>query len=213
MQEAIRIGIGGAIGAGKTSLIELLCRRFARRIDMSAIFCDPYSDHDAAYLRNQGVLASKRILSVQLGSEIHLKGSINREMIEQAIQHQQRQLPKLELILIESPGDGRELSFHPGAIDASIFVIDSSVSDRILHKGGSGIANSDLLLINKIDRCRNQQSRINLHTEDAIHWRGAQPFVFCSLTSSPRLEALETFIDEKVALVRSCPVSEELVPW
>ncbi|MGR3491829.1 MAG: urease accessory protein UreG, partial [Shimia sp.] len=151
MNGPLRVGIGGPVGAGKTTLTQELCRAMADRWSMAVITNDIYTREDAEALTRAQVLPSDRIRGVETGgcphTAIREDASINlRAVADLTTAH-----PDLELILIESGGDNLAATFSPELADLSIYVIDTAAGQDIPRKKGPGVARSDLLVVNKID--------------------------------------------------------------
>src|SRR5690606_7001242 len=150
-RQALRVGIGGPVGSGKTALTLALCRALRDRYDMAVVTNDIYTREDAEFLARHGALGIERILGVETGgcphTAIREDASINLEAIERL----QRRHPGLELVLVESGGDNLAATFSPELSDLTLYVIDVAAGEKIPRKGGPGIVRSDLLVINKID--------------------------------------------------------------
>ena len=148
---ALRVGVGGPVGSGKSSLIAALCRELSADLRVGVVTNDIYTTEDAQFLRATGVLPAERIVAVQTGccphTAIRDDITINLEAVEQL----ERDEGPLDLVLVESGGDNLTAVFSPALADVQIFVIDVAGGDDIPRKGGPGIARADLLVINKTD--------------------------------------------------------------
>ena len=150
-ERALRVGVGGPVGSGKSSLIAALCRELSADLRVGVVTNDIYTTEDAQFLRATGVLPAERIVAVQTGccphTAIRDDITINLEAVEQL----ERDEGPLDLVLVESGGDNLTAVFSPALADVQIFVIDVAGGDDIPRKGGPGIARADLLVINKTD--------------------------------------------------------------
>jgi urease accessory protein len=148
---AVRIGIGGPVGAGKTALLERLARALHPRIDLAAITNDIYTKEDAMILVRSGCLPEDRIVGVETGGCPHTAIREDASMNLAAIAELEVRFPELALVFVESGGDNLAATFSPDLADVTIYVIDVAGGDKIPAKGGPGITRADLLIINKID--------------------------------------------------------------
>jgi urease accessory protein len=189
-----RIGIGGPVGTGKTTLVWRLCERFRDQLNLAVITNDIYTHEDAEFLLRHAALADDRIIGVETGgcphSAIREDASLNFE----AIRELEARHPGLELILIESGGDNLSATFSPELVDASIFVIDVSGGDKIPRKGGPGISRSDLLIINKIDLAPMVGASLDVMARDAAIQRGERPTLFTNLRDSQGIDDVVAWV-------------------
>ena len=148
---ALRIGIGGPVGSGKTALVAALCRALGERVRLAVVTNDIYTTEDADFLRRAGVLDPARIQAVQTGCCPHtaIRDDIAANL--DAVEDLEAQFGPLDLILVESGGDNLTATFSRGLVDLQIFVLDVSGGDKVPRKGGPGVTTSDLLVINKTD--------------------------------------------------------------
>jgi urease accessory protein len=191
---ALRVGIGGPVGSGKTALMDALCKRLRERFEIAAITNDIYTREDAEFLTRSGSLAAERILGVETGGCPHTAIREDASMNLAAVDDLERRFPGLELVLIESGGDNLAATFSPELADLTIYVIDVSAGDKIPRKGGPGITRSDLLVINKIDLAPHVGASLEVMDRDATRMRGARPFVFANVRAGQGVEAIEQFI-------------------
>ena len=191
---ALRVGVGGPVGSGKTALVDALCKGMRDRYQLAVITNDIYTREDAEFLVRSGALAPERILGVETGgcphTAIREDASINLEAAEEL----GRTVSGLELLFIESGGDNLAATFSPELSDLTLYVIDVSAGDKIPRKGGPGITRSDLLVINKIDLAPHVGASLEVMERDARRMRGDRPFVFTDLKSRKGLEQVEEFI-------------------
>src|ERR1700724_573216 len=196
----LRVGVGGPVGSGKTSLMDTLCKRLRDHYDIAAITNDIYTKWDAEYLVRSGALPPERIAGVETGgcphTAIREEASINLAAVAQM----QKKFPALDLVLIESGGDNLAATFSPELADLTIYVIDVAAGDKIPSKGGPGITRSDLLVINKIDLAPHVGASLEKMDTDARRMRGERPFVMTNLRKSEGLDRIVGFIEAKGGL-------------
>ncbi|MGB6164682.1 MAG: urease accessory protein UreG [Pseudonocardiaceae bacterium] len=181
---ALRIGVGGPVGSGKTALVAALCRTLRDELSLVVVTNDIYTTEDADFLRTNGVLPDERIRAVRTGCCPHtaIRDDItaNLDAVEQLTA---RHDP--DLVLVESGGDNLTATFSYGLIDAQIFVLDVAGGDKVPRKGGPGVTRSDLLVINKIDLAPLVGADLDVMRRDALTLRGARPTVLISLRDQP----------------------------
>jgi urease accessory protein len=197
-ERALRVGIGGPVGSGKSSLIAALCGELRREHRIGVVTNDIYTTEDARFLRSTGALPEERIVAVQTGccphTAIRDDITINLEAVEQL----ERDEGPLELVLVESGGDNLTAVFSPALADVQIFVIDVAGGDDIPRKGGPGIARADLLVINKTDLAPFVGSDVGLMLDDAAARRGTLPVLALSLRTAPRARAVAEWIEAQI---------------
>lgn len=190
----LRVGIGGPVGSGKTALTDRLCKAMRDRYEIAAITNDIYTREDADFLVRSGALVPERIMGVETGgcphTAIREDASINLAAVEQM----NMRFPALDVIFIESGGDNLAATFSPELADITIYVIDVSAGDKIPRKGGPGITQSDLLVINKIDLAPLVGASLDIMDRDARKMRGARPFLFTNLKDNIGLLEIVRFI-------------------
>lgn len=183
----LKVGIGGPVGAGKTSLTEVLCKKLSREISMAVITNDIYTSEDADYLMRKQVLPADRIKGIETGgcphTAIREDASINLLAVDELI----KEFPDLELILIESGGDNLAATFSPELADITIYLIDVAMGEEIPRKGGPGITKSDILLINKIDLAKYVNVSIAKMESDTKAQRLKRPYHFVNLKTEEGL--------------------------
>lgn len=194
MSSALRIGIGGPVGSGKTALLVALCRKLAGTYDVAAITNDIYTREDAAFLTRSGALPPERIAGVETGGCPHTAIREDASMNLAAIAQMRDRFPGLEMVFVESGGDNLAATFSPELADLTIYVIDVSAGDKIPRKGGPGITRSDLLVINKIDLAPLVGASLEVMDRDTQRMRGTRPYVFTNLKSGEGLDKVVDFI-------------------
>ena len=197
---AIRIGVGGPVGAGKTALLERLARAFHPRVDMAVITNDIYTREDAQILTRSGCLPPERIVGVETGGCPHTAIREDASMNLEAVRELEARFPDLRLLIIESGGDNLAATFSPDLADATIYVIDVAGGDKIPAKGGPAISNADLLVINKIDLAPHVGADLTRMQRDAELARRGRPFVFTDLRHGEGLDPIVAFV-ERAALL------------
>ena len=192
----LRVGIGGPVGAGKTSLTDALCKAMRDRYDIAAITNDIYTREDAEALTRSGALVPERIMGVETGGCPHTAIREDASMNLAAVEDMVGRFPKLELIFIESGGDNLAATFSPELADITLYVIDVAAGEEIPRKGGPGITRSDLLIINKTDLAEFVGARLQVMDRDAKKMRGVRPFYFTNLKAGKGVAEVAEFIIE-----------------
>lgn len=190
----LRVGIGGPVGAGKTTLTEALCKRLRDRIDLCVITNDIYTKEDAEILMRSQALPLDRIMGVETGGCPHTAIREDCSMNLAAIETMRGRFPDLELILIESGGDNLAATFSPDLADVTIYVIDVAQGEKIPRKGGPGITRSDLLVINKTDLAPHVGADLDIMARDAKRMRGDRPFEFIQARSGIGVDRVVDFL-------------------
>ena len=198
---ALRVGIGGPVGSGKTALTLSLCQRLRDHYNMAVVTNDIYTREDAEFLVRHDALSIDRILGVETGGCPHTAIREDASINIDAVERLQRRLPGLQLVLVESGGDNLAATFSPELSDLTIYVIDVAAGDKIPRKGGPGIMKSDLLVINKIDLAPHVGASLDVMARDAKRMRGERPFVFTNLKTGHGLEDVARFIERQGLLV------------
>lgn len=181
MNGPLRVGIGGPVGAGKTTLTAQLARAMASHWNMAVITNDIYTREDAEALMRMQVLPSDRIEAVETGGCPHTAIREDASINLAAVDRLNKRHPELELILIESGGDNLSATYSPELADLTLYVIDVAAGEEIPRKGGPAITRSDLLIINKTDLAPYVGANLDVMARDAERMRGALPFVFTNL--------------------------------
>jgi urease accessory protein len=190
----LRVGIGGPVGAGKTALMEALCKRFRDDLDIIAITNDIYTKEDALILTRAGALPAERIMGVETGGCPHTAIREDCSLNLMAIAEMRGKFPNADLVLIESGGDNLAATFSPELADITIYVIDVAQGEKIPRKGGPGITRSDLLVINKIDLAPYVGANLDVMERDAKRMRGERPFVFTNIKDGKGVAEVARFV-------------------
>jgi urease accessory protein len=199
----LRVGIGGPVGSGKTTLVEMLCKSMRDRYDLVVITNDIYTKEDQRLLIIAGALPGERILGVETGgcphTAIREDASINLEAVDRMLQ----KYPDADIVFIESGGDNLAATFSPELSDLTIYVIDVAGGEKIPRKGGPGITKSDLLVINKVDLAPYVGASLAVMESDTRRMRGERPFVMGNLREGVGLAEIVSFIEKQGLL--NCP--------
>lgn len=181
MNGPLRVGIGGPVGAGKTTLTAALCETFRGHHSVGVITNDIYTQEDAEALMRMQVLPNDRIIAVETGgcphTAIREDASINLAAVAQMIDRH----PDVEMVFIESGGDNLSATFSPELADLTVYVIDVAAGEEIPRKGGPAITRSDILVVNKTDLAPFVGASLDVMKRDAACMRGARPVVFADL--------------------------------
>jgi urease accessory protein len=186
----LRVGIGGPVGAGKTTLTAQLCRALGARLSMAVITNDIYTREDAEFLMRAQVLPLDRIRGVETGGCPHTAIREDASINLAAVADLRRCHPDLDLILIESGGDNLAATFSPELADVTIYVIDTAAGQDIPRKKGPGLVRSDLLVVNKISLAPHVGVDLDLLQSDTAQARGQRPYVMADIASGMGVEAV-----------------------
>jgi urease accessory protein len=195
--QPLRVGVGGPVGSGKTTLVEVMCKAMRDTYNIAVVTNDIYTKEDERLLVEAGALAPERIMGVETGgcphTAIREDASINLE----AVDRMTKRFPGLDVIFIESGGDNLAATFSPELSDLTLYVIDVAGGEKIPRKGGPGITKSDLLIINKTDLAPMVGASLEIMERDAKRMRGERPFVFTNLKTRAGLDVVVRFIEER----------------
>ena len=190
----LRVGIGGPVGAGKTSMTEALCKILASDVSMAVITNDIYTREDADYLVRAQALSSDRICGVETGGCPHTAIREDASVNLAAIDALKNRIPGLELILLESGGDNLAATFSPELVDLTIYVIDVCMGADIPRKKGPALMKSDMLVVNKIELAEHVDVDIEQMRKDTKQNRGALSFIFGSMKKGVGVPQLAEFL-------------------
>ena len=201
MKRAIRIGVGGPVGSGKTLLIERLTRHMANDYSIAVITNDIYTKEDAQFMVANSVLPEDRIIGVESGGCPHTAIREDASMNLAAIDELEERFPgELDLIFLESGGDNLAATFSPELVDFSIYIIDVAEGEKIPRKAGQGMIKSDLFIINKIDLAPYVGADLNRMKTDSEKFRESGTFLFTNLKTDEGLSGVIDWIKKDVLL-------------
>ena len=196
-KRALRVGIGGPVGSGKTALVDALCKRMRQSYEIGVVTNDIYTREDAEFLTRSAALPKDRIVAVETGgcphTAIREDASINLLAIDELC----AKFPNLDIVLIESGGDNLSATFSPELADLTVYVIDVAAGDKIPRKGGPGMTRSDFLVINKIDLAGYVGASLEVMERDTVRMRGDKPFVFSNLKIGLGLDEIVVFLERQ----------------
>lgn len=197
----LRVGIGGPVGSGKTTLTEKLCKAMRDEFSVAVITNDIYTKEDALILNRLQALPEERILGVETGGCPHTAIREDASINLAAIDEMTRRFPDLDVIFLESGGDNLAATFSPDLADLTIYVISVCQGEKIPRKGGPAITRSDLLVINKIDLAPHVMADLQIMEKDTKAVRGARPYVFTDLLRLKGLPDIISFVTRNGGLV------------
>jgi urease accessory protein len=206
-ERALRIGIGGPVGSGKTALVAALCRLLAPELSIVVVTNDIFTREDAEALRRMQVLADDRIVPVETGCCPHtaIRDDISANI--DAVEHLEAQHCPVDVTFVESGGDNLTAVFSRALVDHQIFVLDVAGGDKVPRKGGPGVTTADLLVINKTDLAPLVRADLEVMRHDAIGRRGTRPIEFTSLVDAQGATAVAAWIRERIAVWRGSAVA------
>ena len=196
----LRVGVGGPVGSGKTTLIEVLCKSMRNQYELAVVTNDIFTKEDERILVASEALPAERIMGVETGgcphTAIREDASINLE----AVARMQQRFPSLDVIFIESGGDNLAATFSPELSDLTIYVIDVAGGEKIPRKGGPGITRSDLFVINKSDLAPHVGANLDVMRRDTAAMRPSRPWVMTNLKTRDGVDEIIRFIEQKGCL-------------
>jgi urease accessory protein len=196
----LRVGIGGPVGSGKTTLVEKLCKAVRRHWSVAVITNDIYTREDALILSRLQALPEDRILGVETGGCPHTAIREDASINLSAVRQMSARFPDLDLIFIESGGDNLAATFSPDLADLTLYVISVCQGEKIPRKGGPAITRSDLLIVNKTDLAPHVGADLSVMRRDAAAQRGARPTVFTDLSRGRGLDEIVLFLADRGGL-------------
>ncbi|MEM7615738.1 MAG: urease accessory protein UreG [Pseudomonadota bacterium] len=192
----LRVGIGGPVGAGKTTLTDRLCKALRERYSVAVITNDIYTQEDAEALVRSQALPSDRIRGVETGGCPHTAIREDASINLAAVADLTESFPDLDVVFIESGGDNLAATFSPELADITLYMIDVCMGEEIPRKGGPGITRSDLLIVNKTDLAPYVGSSLEVMAEDAARQRGPRPVVFADLKAGRGVSDVVAFLEK-----------------
>ncbi|HEV7275272.1 MAG TPA: urease accessory protein UreG [Devosiaceae bacterium] len=200
----LRIGIGGPVGSGKTTLCEMLLKALRNRYSMAVVTNDIYTREDALILARAQAISEDRIMGVETGGCPHTAIREDASLNLAAIAELNARFPDLDLVLIESGGDNLAATFSPDLADLTLYVISVAQGEKIPRKGGPAITRSDLLIINKSDLAPYVNASLEVMEADTRRVREGRPYVFADMLRRQGLDEIIAFI-EKVGGLQPAP--------
>ena len=200
---ALRLGIAGPVGTGKSSTIANICRSLSEEFRIGVITNDIYTDEDARFLKAEGILPEERIRAVETGACPHtaIRDDVSMNLL--AVEQLEEEFAPLDIVLVESGGDNLTATFSPALVDAQLFVLDVAGGGDVARKGGPGIARADLLVINKTDLGPHVNVDVELMLQDASAAREGGPVLGLSNKDADSLDQLAAWVRETYNKVRS----------
>lgn len=194
---ALRVGIGGPVGSGKTELVACLCRAFDGERSVAVVTNDVFTTEDAAILERKAVLPVERIVGVRTGCCPHtaIRDDVSENL--DALDDLERRFAP-DLLLLESGGDNLTATFSRALVDVQLFVIDVAGGDKLPRKGGPGITASDLLVVNKTDLAPLVGADLDVMRRDSHRVREGRPTVFTSLVEDPLASPVAGFLRGRI---------------
>lgn len=209
-KDPCRIGIGGPVGAGKTTLVEALCRALRPRFEIAVVTNDIYTREDAEILWRAQALPEERIMPVETGGCPHTAIREDASMNLAAIDQLSEQFPQLDFVIVESGGDNLSATFSPELVDLTLYVIDVAGGEKVPRKGGPAITRSDLLIINKTDLAPHVGASLQVMDRDAARMRGDRPYCFTNLKTGEGVEQVVDFIVANGVLDEPLPELQQM---
>jgi len=200
---ALRLGICGPVGTGKSSLIATVCRELAGDLQLAVVTNDIYTDEDARFLRSAGVLPEERIVGVETGACPHtaIRDDVTANLL--AVEDLEERFAPLDVVLVESGGDNLTATFSPALVDVQVFVLDVAGGGDVARKGGPGIERADLLVVNKTDLAPYVGVDVGRMVHDAEHARRGRPVLALSRTDPASVASLVGWVRDRLASFRA----------
>lgn len=199
-KNALRVGVGGPVGCGKTALIEVLCKAMRDKWQIGVVTNDIYTKEDQRILTEAGALNADRIIGVETGGCPHTAIREDASMNLAAIDELNHRFNELDLIFIESGGDNLSATFSPELADITIYVIDVSEGEKIPRKGGPGITKSSFFVINKTDLAPYVGASLEVMERDTQKMRPTLPWTFTNLKKNEGVDEVIAFIEKYLQL-------------
>jgi urease accessory protein len=200
---ALRLGVAGPVGTGKSSLIAMICAQLGTELSLAVITNDIYTDEDARFLRSAGVLSPERIRAVETGACPHtaIRDDISQNLL--AVEDLERDFAPVDVVLVESGGDNLTATFSPALVDAQFFVLDVAGGGDVARKGGPGISGADLLIVNKTDLAPHVGVDVEQMVSDAERVRDGRPVLALSRHDPESVAALQAWVRATSAAFRA----------
>ena len=196
MNGPLRVGIGGPVGAGKTSLTAALARSLSKRFSVGVITNDIYTQEDAEALMRQQILPQDRIIGVETGGCPHTAIREDASINLAAVAELEKRHPEIEIVMIESGGDNLSATFSPELADLTVYVIDVAAGEEIPRKGGPALTKSDILVINKTDLAPYVGASLEVMRRDASAQRDDKPFIYAQIKNDKGTAEIEAYLLE-----------------
>ena len=199
-KNALRVGVGGPVGCGKTALIEVLCKSMRHKWQIGVVTNDIYTKEDQRILTEAGALEAERIIGVETGGCPHTAIREDASMNLAAIDDLNHRFKNLDLIFVESGGDNLSATFSPELADITLYVIDVSEGEKIPRKGGPGITKSGFFIINKTDLAPYVGASLEVMEKDTIKMRPTLPWCFTNLKKSEGVDKVIKYIEQYLSI-------------
>ena len=197
----LRVGIGGPVGSGKTTITAALCKAMRDEFSLGVVTNDIYTQEDRDALVRMQALPSDRVIGVETGGCPHTAIREDASINLRAIADLNEQHPDLDVVFIESGGDNLAATFSPELADITLYVISVCQGEEIPRKGGPGITRSDLLIINKQDLAPYVGANLDVMDRDATKQRAGKPFIFSDAKSGQNCADIVAFLKENGGLI------------